>query len=883
MNLITLSRRVLLAGSVALMAACGGGGSADAPPPNEGGTTPPVVTPVAPTITLQPASATILVGATNTFTVAATGTAPLAYQWQRNGVAITGATGTSYTTPAATLADSGTTFRAVVTNVAGSATSDNATLTVNPATTPPVVTVTTQPLNTSATAGASASFSVAATCSSGTLTVQWQRASGGAFTDIAGATATTYTFMTVAGDNGAQFRANLSCGGQSPTTSSVVTLTISMPSAVTLRYLNEKTRPSAIIEPSSIVREASGSYVFYNGNNIKRLAADQQSITWVTGAEHSGRGYVDGAPDVALFGFSVSLVEDATGVIYAADSDNQTIRKIALDGTVSTIAGTKGSGAYADGAGPAASFNSPSGMALGPDGALYLADINFHRIRKVTTDGTVTTYAGDGTQGLVNGAAAAARFSYPNAVAVAANGDVYVADLANSVIRKIARDGNGAGVVTTIAGGAPYDVNGTAAPVNGIGSAAAIPGPSRLAINGNTLYVLDSSGQIRAVDLTTFAVTTFAGTAGQHGAYVDGLPGHAALADVYSVGMAPTPDGGLMIGDISTLRSIDSSGRMKTIATARSNPTGDTSVTQIGVLSQMPFYVITGVNTPSTIFTVDAAGTLVVDDGTADSVRRIDTSGNVTLVAGLQGSSAGVVDGVRNEAVFNFTGGAIATAPDGTIYTADYYGVRKILPDGTTTFLTGSTSIIGYVDGAASVARFNYPSGMAFLPNGDLLVSDAGNWTIRRVNTTTGATSTYAGDPSRKNIVDGPVASAGFRFPGRLAAAPDGSIWTVDQGNLRHITTDGVISTLNPGMLVGALAIDPDGTIYFGAAGGLYSIPGTSAGTVTPTLLIPAGDDVTVSPDTPTTGGIAQMAVLGHKQIAMRAGSLFRFVIATLP
>ena len=225
--------RIALAGICIVLAACGG--SADAPPPPEGNP----AQAVAPTIAPQPVDLTVTAGQAASFTVAAAGTAPLAYQWQRNGVAIAGATAATYTIAATVLGDSGAVFRAVVTNVAGSATSSNATLTVVAAA--PVLTITQQPANTSVVAGTSASFSVAATCSSGTLLVQWQRSSGSgaasSFADIAGATALSYTFSTVIGDSAVQFRAVLSCSGQSTTPSNAATLTVTPPGTVTLSLL----------------------------------------------------------------------------------------------------------------------------------------------------------------------------------------------------------------------------------------------------------------------------------------------------------------------------------------------------------------------------------------------------------------------------------------------------------------------------------------------------------------------------------------------------------------------------------------------------------------------------------------------------------------------
>src|SRR5205823_14822225 len=115
---------------------------------------------VAPAITTQPASQTVTAGQAATFTVVASGTAPLSYQWQKNGANIAGATSSSYTTSATTTSDSGSTFVVVVSNSAGTATSNAATLTVNPA--PVLPTITTQPSNQTVTAGQAATFTVVA-------------------------------------------------------------------------------------------------------------------------------------------------------------------------------------------------------------------------------------------------------------------------------------------------------------------------------------------------------------------------------------------------------------------------------------------------------------------------------------------------------------------------------------------------------------------------------------------------------------------------------------------------------------------------------------------------------------------------------------------------
>lgn len=174
---------------------------------------------IAPSITTQPASQTVTTGQTATFSVVAAGTAPLNYQWNKNGTAISGATSSSFTTPPTTISDNGAQFTALVNNTAGRVTSIAATLTVNAVAVPP--SITTQPVSQTVTAGQTASFSITATGTS-PLTYQWGK-NGAA---ISGATSASYTTpLTVTTDNGAQFTVVVSNSAGS-VTSSAATLTV---------------------------------------------------------------------------------------------------------------------------------------------------------------------------------------------------------------------------------------------------------------------------------------------------------------------------------------------------------------------------------------------------------------------------------------------------------------------------------------------------------------------------------------------------------------------------------------------------------------------------------------------------------------------------------
>ncbi len=163
--------------------------------------------------------------------------------------------------------------------------------------------------------------------------------------------------------------------------------------------------------------------------------------------------------------------------MYVTDLNNQRIRKIASDGTVSTLAGSgaagPNAGGYADGPGAQAQFNLPAGLAVDAAGNVYVADSGNHRIRKIAPNGTVSTLAGDAQQGLVNGVGTQARFTSPWRVALAAGGVIYVADTGNAVIRRIA-------------------ANGAAGNNNGPANTARFAEPRGLTVAGDgTIYIAD--------------------------------------------------------------------------------------------------------------------------------------------------------------------------------------------------------------------------------------------------------------------------------------------------------------------------------------------------------------------------------------------------------
>ena len=666
----------VVAGACVVLAACGG--SADAPPPPE---TAPVVPPaVPPSITLQPVSQSVTTGQPVSFSVAASGTAPITYQWERNGTAITGANSTSYSIATTAMSDSGAVFSAVATNVAGSATSENANLTVTAA--PPVLTITQQPASLTVVAGTTATFTVGATCSSGTLDIQWRRTDHfdiDPFVDIAGATSASYSLMTSAPD-GSVFVAVLDCSGQSTTMSAFATLTVTSPSSVTLSLLplTGLRAQADVHNPGAIVEDNQNSYSFIASNRIKRLSADLTTITTVAGSGVVGSA--DGPGQTATFQGPAGITRDASGTLYV--TDNLTIRRITADGTVTTLAGSANQFGLTDGTGAAARFYGPFGIAIGPDGDLYVADTV--SVRRVTSAGVVTTYAGGGgTLAGLGGPAATVQFAALTGIAVSPTGDVYVSDSILNRIFLIARVGGidgTAGNVSAIAG------DGTDNETDGVGTLAQIGRPTTMCMSGGALYVADESFSIRKIDVATLAVTTFAGAStAPHGEIIDGPVGVARFR--VPGGLAASTLGGLLLTDSFTIRHIDATGTAVTIAMSTVE---DVDAVGQGTLMQLPFNATNGA--PGLV--VEPGQSVVVSTETL--LRRISPTGVVTLIAGLPAIPAiagdGAIDGNASRAQFGEIAPPLVRDSTGTVYVGDLFGVRKVTTDGTVSFIAGSAA-----------------------------------------------------------------------------------------------------------------------------------------------------------------------------------------------
>ena len=193
-------------------------------------------------------------------------------------------------------------------------------------------------------------------------------------------------------------------------------------------------------DPFGVVLDRDGNlYVADGGNNNSIRKIDLAGVTTtLAGGEE---GYAEGAGKAAAFNTPSGLAIDGAGNLYVADTGNNAIRKITPQGVVSTLAGD-GLAGDKDGVGAAAQFNGPIGVAVDADGVVYVSDTYNDRIRRIGIHGEVSTIAGGKRAGLADGAAAQALFDTPTGLAISAAGELYIADTGNSAIRKLDKSGN---------------------------------------------------------------------------------------------------------------------------------------------------------------------------------------------------------------------------------------------------------------------------------------------------------------------------------------------------------------------------------------------------------------------------------------------------------
>lgn len=572
--------------------------------------------------------------------------------------------------------------------------------------------------------------------------------------------------------------------------------------------------------PRGVALDARGNlYVADSLNHTIRKISPAGEVATLAGLPGVA-GSADGSAGAARFNGPFGVAVDGAGTVYVADSRNHTVRAITPDGRVTTLAGRAGEPGSSDGRGSEARFRNPLAIAVDPEGKLWVADYDSSSLRTIAPDGRVTTLAGQAcASGFQDGIGAAARFDHPTAIAFEPSGDALVADGNNHAIRRVTREG----VVTTLlvlspdqgfspgiatdalgnvyildrglssvlertpAGEITVLVGGAAArgSRDGRGSEAGFSEPWAITADASgTLYVADTGNDLVRKMTPGGDVTTLAGLVGAYG-HADGAGREARFfaprqLAVDRRGNAYVPDNGNHV-----IRKITADGVVTTLA-GLAGARGSTD----GLGSAARFDLPSGV-------AVDAAGNVLVADSGNQTIRRITPDGNVTTLAGQPGVYSSE-DGVGSAARF-YSPLGIACDDRGNAYVADTgnHTIRKITTDGRVSTLAGRPGAPGSVDGPGSAALFDTPYGIAVDPTGNIFVSDHFSAVIRKVSPD-GNVSTVAGMAFQWDNVDGTGREARFYFPAGIATDASGNLFVADSWNqaIRRLTPEGEVTTI---------------------------------------------------------------------------------------
>jgi uncharacterized repeat protein (TIGR01451 family) len=531
------------------------------------------------------------------------------------------------------------------------------------------------------------------------------------------------------------------------------------------------------------------------------------------------------------------LALDGAGNLYIADQNNHRIRKVTPAGIITTVAGTGTPGYFGD-TGPATSaqLNFPQGIAVDTAGDLYIADKNNHRIRRVAPDGTITTVAGTGTAGTTGdgGPATSAQLLNPLAVALDSTGNLYVADK-SSQVRKVDVSGN----ITHIAGTGTGGYSGDSGPA----STAALSGPSGLAADfAGNLYIADT-GNLRVRKISTGGIiSTYAGN-GTFGSSGDsGLAIDAQLAG--PVGVSVEYPNTLYIADLYQVREVDTSYIIHTVAgpggTAFAGDGGPATLAQFSgnwgivrdalgpagnlYVADTQNYRVRQINAAGAISTYAGTGTCCYsgDGGAAIGAEiapyplAVDSAGNIYLGESARVreviASTGKIATVAGIGAAGWTGdGGLATSaklalfirglavdPSGNLYIADTSNniVRKVTAGKIST--VAGTGLPGYSgDGdSGTSAQLRSPAGLAVDTAGNLYIADFGNCVVRQLSIG-GTISTVAGNGACGSTGDGePATSAALNSPWGLAVDSAGNLYIATTGNTIREVSGGKIATI---------------------------------------------------------------------------------------
>ncbi len=507
-------------------------------------------------------------------------------------------------------------------------------------------------------------------------------------------------------------------------------------------------------------------------NAPQAVATDTQGNFYIADTQSNNILKVDASGsihDTVVQGSPAGIAVDLSGNIYVSETQINQIIKVDTAGKSTFIAGT-GIPGYSGDNGPAvqAQLNLPSGLALDSAGALYVADYGNNAVRKIDPAGTITTAASHQPSCTFTAAPALCLVG-PTSVAVDPAGNLYVADGGDGPYRI-----DKAGGVTIVAGNGTESYSGD----NGPARDAQLYHPFGLLSDpSGGLYISDTNNnRVRRVDIKG-VITTVPGT------YSQSATGATLL--IAPSGLAIDPHGNLLIADYLTNKifQLDSAGKLTVIA---GTGTAGDSVDGSPAIDAM-------LNSPHKILETPS-GELLISDWGSSSIRKIDSSGNITTIAGTGTKGYSGDGGPAIQAQFSEQIG-IARDAAGNIYVADTGNsrIRRIDPNGIVTTVAGN-GISGYSgDGGPAIsASLRNPEDVLVL-DGKLFIADTFNYSIRVVDAS-GDIRTVAGTGSQGHTGDGGEArKAQLVNPRSLAADNLGNIYIADANNIRVLVPETVL------------------------------------------------------------------------------------------
>src|ERR1022692_1870230 len=593
---------------------------------------------------------------------------------------------------------------------------------------------------------------------------------------------------------------------------------------------------AGLSDPNAVAVDGFGNLYIADNYLIRKVAAATGIITTVAGSHAAGYTGDRGPATAAALGVITGVAVDGSSNFYILSPNSNAIRKVAAaTGIITTVAGNYAAGYSGDG-GPATSAQIvATGLAVDGSGDIYIADDKDNVIRKVAAaSGVITTVAGNGAAGYSGdgGPATSAKLDQPYAVAVDGPGNIYIADTANNVMRKVAA---ATGIITTVAGNGAAYYSGDGGPATN----AQLVYPPGVAVDGSgNLYISDLSNVVRKVAAATGIITTVAGN-GAAGYSGDGGP--AINASFHSPsGMAVDGSGNLYIGDTGNdaIRKVAAAtGIVTTVA-------GDGAAGYSGDGGPASSAGLSG---PQGV-AVDGSGNLfVADTGNAVMRKVAAATGIITTVAGNGTAGYAGNGGAAIKAKLSGPSG-VAVDGAGNLYIADTQNnaIRKVVAaTGIITTVAGNGAA-GYSGdgGPATKAELYSPMSVAVDGSGNLYIADWQNNLIRRVTAATGIITTVAGNRAEGYSGDGgPATSAELNLPIGVAVDSSGNVYMADSNNYR-------IRLLVPEASHALLIVTKThtGSFTLGQTGATYSVvvsnaanAGTTNGTATLSETIPAG------------------------------------------